>query len=104
MQRGQVHAEPARAELVVALRVLDRRQEQHLNPVIFLALGRIEAVEPVNKPAISRQPVSGRDHAGELAAISEHADEEVMLASFGTGQPIVTSLAEASESNPVPPG
>src|SRR5262245_1757635 len=57
----------------------------------------------MNKPAVGSQDVSVRDHVGEVAAISKHTDEEVMLTSFSAGQQTGTSFAKSSESNPVPP-
>jgi len=46
---GQVDGKSARAELTVALRVLDGGKAEHLNPVEFLALGLAEPVETVNE-------------------------------------------------------
>jgi hypothetical protein len=39
----------------------------------------------MNKPAVGGQNVSVRDHVGEVAAISKHTHEEVMLTSFSAG-------------------
>jgi len=52
MERGQVDRKPACAELLVALRILDRGQGELFNPARFLALRLPKPVETVNKPPV----------------------------------------------------
>src|SRR5437588_9790859 len=45
-----------------------------------------------------------RDYIGELAAISEDANKEIMLASAGTGEQALATCPISSESDPIVPG
>jgi hypothetical protein len=51
-----------------------------------LAFCLFESVEPVHKACIGRQDIFMRDYIGEIAAISEDANQEIVLASFSAGE------------------
>src|SRR5262249_24097452 len=60
--------------------------------------------EAVNQPPIRRQNVSVRDHVHELTAITENADQKVMLAGLGADEQAEAICLQSPKSNPVAPG
>src|SRR5215467_10431702 len=58
----------------------------------------------MNQPTIGGQDISVGNDVAKFAAISEHADQKVMLARLCADQQAKTAFVEAPKSDPVAPG